>query len=274
MNGVITDYVDDANNEILAIKNSSTSNFTTATILNTNWDITGTALKQEQRARHNAIPPVTIPYDYWASLYPTSLIVFTDSIPQLALQTEPHMTAQTLEHISNIKNTGGQSVVGLMRQERNQDRLAEVGIELDNNISDQLDINLEKRLMSNGTLPGAVEGIEAPDGNIYTIPAWPENTNPIAYWDCDANALRIVTGLKEGTVLPILEGDGCPIVNPEVPVGPGPFPEPPINIFVVEDPLPPEINTNYTGTTLKPSTYDVNDAIDKVIECNCDCWVN
>jgi hypothetical protein len=274
MNGVITDYVDDANNEILAIKNANASNFTTATILNTNWDITGTALKQEQRARHNAIPPVTIPYDYWASLYPTSLIVFTDSIPQLALQTEPHMTAQTLEHISNIKNTGGQSVVGLMRQERNQDRLAEVGIELDNNISDQLDINLEKRLMSNGTLPGAVEGIEAPDGNIYTIPAWPENTNPIAYWDCDANALRIVTGLKEGTVLPILEGDGCPIVNPEVPVGPGPFPEPPINIFVVEDPLPPEINTNYTGTTLKPSTYDVNDAIDKVIECNCDCWVN
>jgi hypothetical protein len=275
INDYITDIlVEDANNEILAIKNANASNFTTATILNTNWDITGTALKQEQRARHNAIPPVTIPYDYWASLYPTSLIVFTDSIPQFALQTEPHMTAQTLEHISNIKNTGGQSVVGLMRQERNQDRLAEVGIELDNNISDQLDINLEKRLMSNGTLPGAVEGIEAPDGNIYTIPAWPENTNPIAYWDCDANALRIVTGLKEGTVLPILEGDGCPIVNPEVPVGPGPFPEPPINIFVVEDPLPPEINTNYTGTTLKPSTYDVNDAIDKVIECNCDCWVD
>jgi hypothetical protein len=186
------------------------------------------------------------------------------------------MATQTLEHISNILTTGGQSTIAMMRQERNQDRLAEVGIELDNNMSDRLDINLEKRLMSNGTLPGAVEGIEAPDGNIYTVPAWPENTNPIAYWDCDANALRIVTGLKEGTVLPILEGDGCPIVNPEVPVGPGPLPETenPVNLFIVEEPLPPEVNTDYTGTTLKPGTYDVNDAIDKVIECNCTCWVN
>jgi hypothetical protein len=184
------------------------------------------------------------------------------------------MAAQTLEHISDLLSTGGQSIIALMRQERNQDRLAEVGIELDNNLADRLSVDLTRQLMSNGVLPGAVEGIPSPNGNIYTLPAWPEDTDPVAYWDCDESTIRIATGLKEGDIDPLLDGNECPIVNPEVPEGEGPIPEPPINIFVVEDPLPPIINTDYTGTTLKPSTYDINDAIDKVIECNCDCWVN
>lgn len=281
-NPVVQQYIDQANTEIQSIRTRTAEGFQQSSVLNTLWNITGIALKHEQRARYIAMAPVPVPWDVRTASYPTALYNIVDSIPEFATQTEPHMATQTLEHISNILTTGGQSTIAMMRQERNQDRLAEVGIELDNNMSDRLDIDLEKRLMSNGTLPGAVEGIESPDGNIYTIPAWPENTNPIAYWDCDENALRIVTGLKGGSVLPILEGAGCPIVNPEVPAGEGPLsPESsidpavdPVNIFVVEQPLPPEINTDFTGTTLKPSTYDVNDAIDKVIECNCTCWVN
>jgi hypothetical protein len=343
MNGVITDYVDDANNEILAIKNANASNFTTATILNTNWDITGTALKQEQRARHNAIPPVTIPYDYWASLYPTSLIVFTDSIPQLALQTEPHMTAQTLEHISNMKNTGGQSVVGLMRQERNQVRLNEIGIELDNNLPSALSEQQEKMLLSNGTLPGAVEGIPSCNGSgtDYTTPSNPateiavdgnpcngdvitreESPKPVAMFDTNIQALRQVSAVAEPSIAPIIDncilgpnGNGTgPVILVEGKLPPGappptdpcglepppelvftpnadnnnqvpnilirvPIGETPIlnvgsGLFVPDATLPPNLDTNYTGSVLLPSTYDVNDAIDKVIECNCDCWVN
>jgi hypothetical protein len=75
----------------------------------------------------------------------------------------------------------------------------------------------------------------------------------------------MVTNLTPGTVLPILDGSGCPIVNTEVPINEGPLPEPPVNIFVNENPLPPQVNSEYTGTTLKPSTYDIPDAIDKVI---------
>jgi hypothetical protein len=273
MNSVVQTYINDANNEIQAITTRSTQNFNSSNVLNTLWNITGIALKHEQRARYIAMAPVPVPWDSRTSSYPTALYNIVDSIPDFAKQTEPHMAAQTLEHISDLLSTGGQSVVAMMRQERNQDRLAEIGIELDNNMADRLAIDLQKRLLTNGTLPGAVEGIEAPDGNIYTLPAWPEDTNPIAYWDCNENTLRIATGLEQGSILPILDGDGCPIVNPEVPVGEGPIPEPPINLFVVEQPLPPQINTDYTGTTLKPSTYDVNDAIDKVVLCNCDCWV-
>lgn len=273
-------YIKQANDEIQAITVSSAQNFNSSNVLNTLWNITGIALKHEQRARYIAIAPVPVPWDNRVASYPVSLYVMVDGIPEFAKQTEPHMAAQTLEHISDLLTTGGQSTVAMMRQERNQDRLQEVGIELDNNLGDKLSIDLTRRLMENGVLPGAVEGIESPNGNIYTLPAWPEDTSPVAYWDCAEQTIRLATDLTEGGIESILDGNECPIVNPEVPEGEGPIPEPPINIFVVggpegvPNPLPPQINTDYTGTTLKPSTYDVNDAIDKVIECNCDCWVN
>lgn len=280
MNSVVQSLIDDANNEIQAITTSSVQNFNASNVLNTLWNITGIALKHEQRARYIAMPPVPVPWDNRVSTYPTSMYVMVDGIPEFAKQTEPHMAAQTLEHISDLFTPGGQSIIAMMRQERNQDRLQEVGIELDNNLADRLSVDLTRQLMSNGVLPGAVEGIESPNGNIYTLPAWPEDTNPVAYWDCAEQTIRLATGLKEGDIDPLLDGNECPIVNPEVPQGEGPIPEPPINIFIVggpegvPNPLPPQVNSDYTGTTLKPSTYDINDAINKVIECNCDCWVN
>jgi hypothetical protein len=311
-------YIKQANDEIQAITTRSAENFNNSKILNALWNIYGIALKHEQRARYVATPPVPVPWDNRVSSYPTAMYVFVDSIPDFAKETQPHEAAQTLEHISDLLTTGGQSTIAMMRQERNQDRLQEIGIELDNNLGDKLSVDLEKKLMTNGVLPGAVEGIESPDGNIYTIPSWPEDTTPIVYTSVDpvtpgrptnnlpitdgiipspegipggpnvppvfvtgiptgvpVNNTRQIIAVKPGTIEPILNGDPNPIVNPKVPVGVGPFfPEPPINIFVNEDPLPPEINADFTGTPLKPSTYDINDAIDKVIECNCDCWVN
>ena len=383
MNTVIQNYVSAANAEILAIKTSSASNFQAANILDTNWNITGTALKQEQRARYNFIPPVPIPYDRWLNIAPTALYVFVDSIPDLSKKTLPHMAAQTLEHISNLRNTGGQSVVGLMRESRNQDRLQEVGIELDNNISDRLSIQIERILMTNGTVPLAVDGIPGPTGRDYTLPAWPSvevpvsgspcnddvvtvvvTPDPVAIFDVNTQTLRQVTGTTEGSILPILKNTclgpfgngtgpllpqplppGLPppstqcgelptdlaeelgftpcvgingeipvvVVNPRVPAGPTPplgNPAGPVgtegipggipdgisletigslpavvgpdntlilgslNLQPPAQILPPNLDTSYTGTTLIPSTYNINDAIDKVIECNCDCWVN
>lgn len=352
MNDAIQYYVTAADAEILAIKTRSETNFRTATILDTNWNITGTALKQEQRARYNFAPPVPIPYDRWLTVAPVALYVFVDSIPDLSKKTLPHMAAQTLEHISNLKNTGGESIVGMMRQERNQERLQEIGIELDNNIPDRLTDQQIKMLMSNGTLPGAVEGVPSLTGIDYTLPANPAVEIPISGSPCDGNVvteqttpepvavfdanfqvLREITSTKEGNISAILENtclgpfgngtgpalfgfdelppglppptDACGaevpadptpcvddnglipnvVVNPLVPAGDLPisdFPtsgpptsgipdginlQPPVSI------LPPTLNTAYTGTTLIPSTYNVPDAIDKVIECNCDCWI-
>lgn len=400
----VPNLVKDANDEILAIKNASASNFRAANILDTNWNITGTALKQEQRARYNFSPPVPIPYDRWLTVAPVALYVFVDSIPDLSKKTLPHMAAQTLEHISNLRNVGGQSVVGMMRQERNQERLSRIGIELDNNIDDTLDPQQTQVLITNGTLCGAVDGIPSESGCIYTLPAWPSvelvsgdpcavdgletevsTPKPVAVFDVNLQVLREVTETAEGNISTMLDNScagpfgnglgpipvgllelppGLPpvesvcgppappalepcigedgqiplvIVNPEVPIGdlpisdfptsgfpvsglpigpegipvgppslipggiipegtlpedisgtgPGPGPgnteggggpgtgipiaginlQPPVSI------LPPNLNTAYTGTTLIPSTYNVPDAIDKVIECNCDCWI-
>lgn len=284
MNTTVQGYIDDANDEIQAITTSSAQNFNTSNVLNTLWNITGIALKHEQRARYIAISPVPVPYDNRLTNYPTALYVFVDSIPDLAKTTQPHMSAQTLEHISDLLTTGGQSIVAMMRQERNQDRLAEIGIELDNNLKNRLDDTLNKQLLVNGTLCGAVEGIESPDGCIYTLPAWPENVEPYAFWDCNINGLRKVNETTAGSINALLDGTNCPVVNSEVPVGPsepididiGIFPDEVtgnVPNFAQPDPLPPELDTTFTASPLSPSTFDINDAIDKVIECNCDCWV-
>lgn len=274
MNTIVQGYIDAANNEIYAIQTANAVNFQAANLLNNLWNITGIALKHEQRARYIAIPPVEIPYDDRASDYPTALYVFVDSIPDLAKQTLPHMAAQTLEHISDLNLAGGQSIVAMMRQERNQDRLAEIGIELDNNLNNSLDENLKQQLAVNGVLCGAVEGIESENGCIYTLPAWPNNTEPYAYFDGDT---KLVEKTVPGNILTLLIGDEYPIVNPKVPVGPGPVIDSGLidntPNFQIPDPLPVELDTTYTGTPLLPSSYNVNDAIDKVIECNCDCWI-
>ena len=290
-NAVVQGYINQANTEIQAIKTRNPQNFEASTQLNALWDITAIALKHEQRARYIGLAPVPIPWESRYAEIPTALNTFVDSIPEFALQTAPHMAVQTLEHISNTDTTGGQSIIAMMRQERNQNRLAEVGIQLDNNMPTKITPQQEQRLMLNGTLPGAVEGVPGgvipgiggDGGYIYTIPSWPENTKPITYWDCAANELKQITDLTDGTLIPILNGEGCPIVNPEVPVGPGPGLGPNPNIFENDNDSgsnpngtfpPANVNSNFTGTTLKPSTYDVGEAIDKVIECNCDCWID
>jgi hypothetical protein len=267
---------------------------------------------------------VTVPYDRWYNIAPTAFYVFVDSIPDLAKKTEPHQSAQTLEHISNIRNVGGQSVVGLMRESRNQERLAQVGIELDNNIPDRLDVQLQ-RMIFNGPLPKAVDGI-----NGYTIPANPAfecvtggspcdldvtvevcAPKPVAFFDPNTQELQEMTGTGAGNISAIVNntslgpfGNGTgPVVLLDGQLPPGlPPPEsacgepPPDDLIytptadlpvilypvipIGESPplngsnLVPQLNTAYTASTLIPSTYDIDEAIDKVIECNCDCWVN
>lgn len=353
MNQVVEAYIGQANAEIASILQN---NNVTANYLNTYWNIMGTQLVIEQRTRYKAIVPSAVPKNMFDTSYPSAIMGFVDSIPQFAQDTRPHMTAQLLEAISNTSTVGGQSTIGMMRQERNQARLQLLGIEQDNAIPDTLTDNETKQLTANGTIPGAVVGAGisstglgglGEDGTsllgtssptVYTLPAWhsvpapsavaidpelqdpdeltpvPEaivpapagsyvptwspnfpiesfppgfNTNnqlPPGFGTNDQIPPGFYTNdeLAPGDITPILEGVPYPSVGPLVPVGPNltenPYGDGPVIIQppVEYDPtnLPPYLDPRFTRNTMLPAVPSVKEAIDRVIECNCDCWIS
>jgi len=335
MNNTINSLVDDANNEILAITTASARNFELSNVLNTNWNVLGKALKQEQRARYISQSPVPIPRDKWIATYPTSQYVFVDAIPNFAANTLPHMYAQTLEHISDLNFAGGQSIVGMMRESRNDERLKRAGLELDNNLTNDMSDQDKEQLLSNGTLPGAIDGI-----NGYTVPAFTEVIVPVSYYDpclpglmCYNETQYIETdptaailsapklppqtplddlpatpfGLEppppgpeilpsgsnvpvpdqsfpcEGTrVEPIYGAKPSPVATSIIGTGMAVACDPPEDYPIgVNQPaiiIPPNLDSDLTSSTLIPTApggfkNEVQNAIDKVIACNCDCWI-
>ena len=347
MNDTINSLVLDADAEILAITTSSAKNFELSNVLNTNWNILGKALKQEQRARYISQSPVPVPRDKWIATYPTSQYVFVDAIPSFASNTLPHMYAQTLEHISDLNFAGGQSVVGLMRESRNDERLKRAGLELDNNLANDMSPQDKEQLIANGTLPGAIgdEGI-----NGYTIPAYTEVTVPVSYYDPCLPGLMCYNETQYIETDPTAAIMSAPKIPPETPIAdlpatpfglePPPFSaqvlpsgsnvpvpdqsfpcegarvepmfgakpspvatsligtgsaaacDPPVDYPTgINGPpggpttsggkplIPVELDSQLTASTLIPSTpgggfaKEVQNAIDKVVACNCDCWV-
>ena len=337
MNQVLQAYIQQSNEEISRILSS---NSTIANYLNTYWNSMGSQLLIEQRTRYKAFGTVEVPKSIFANPYPTTIYGFIDSLPQLSQDTSPHMSAQTLEAISNLGTVGGQSTVGMMRQERNQARLQLLGIDQDNNIPDTLSDDQNKQLTTNGTAPFARAGtgiagtgiVSTGFGNEtdeYTLPAWhstaipsnevidpntesdvpnlagvvtptpngiyvsPQiannpnlNQNGIPNNNYDPNQFGIPgfqakSSTAPGDITPIIEGQPIPVVAPLVAVGPtittGPLDYP---IIIQPAPdfdptnLPPSLDPRYTNSVLLPAVPSIQEAIDRVIECNCDCWVS
>lgn len=279
MDTVVQDYITQANDEIANIQ--ITANQSAVSALNANWNSTGLALRNEQRARYIGIPPVPIPRDSRLSPYPSTIYTFVDLMSTFATDTVPHGAAQSLENISDPCTTGGQSLVAMMRQERNQVRLQEVGISLDNNIPANLPEQVEQTLLVNGTVPNAVAGLTSELGNTYTLPAYSKPVlcdgtsiapEPIFCYDPDISGLRHSTGTRPGNINAI--NNPVVIINTNVPICGG-LPQIPDGILSpTPNVLPARLDTAYTASTLSPSTFSTKDAINNVIDCNCDCWVN
>jgi hypothetical protein len=122
----IEQYIWEANNEIKNIKNRKPI---VSNDLNTIWDSIGKQLLKEMTARDLAITQYT-------QGTVTDIYGFNDSINLWALETEPNMSAQVLEAISDLNHIGGQSIIGMMREERNSKRLGLAGGTTDNKIPD------------------------------------------------------------------------------------------------------------------------------------------
>lgn len=270
---IVQDYIDAANAEILSIRNN---NINGSKILNDYYNQTGTALRIEQQSRQLCYAPVPEPKDSTLSQFPSTLYAFIDAIPTYAMNTLPHMFAQTLEAICDKTLIGGQSIIGMMRQERNQARLLEAGIQLDNNISGDIDPISTKILIANGVLTTA-QGT-TPVSNMYPAP------DPIGLYDPNTDDYYVInTGAIEGTNESISIGepsgvDGSTgIVVTPIPnaLATGSAQEPgSLAGSNYQSLIPPQLNTAYTSDILPSSVYSVKEAIEQVIKCNCDCWIS
>jgi hypothetical protein len=247
MNSVVQGYIDAANAEILSIKNSKPS---LAQQLITNWELTGTLLTVEQRAIATGmtigVPNSSPNYlrEPTIATFPATQYSFVDTIPRYAMFTQPHMYSQTLEAIADYNTAGGQSIVAMLRESRNQARLQEAGIPVDNNIENKLSKQQESELIANGTLGGSVPATLATEIG-SPIPAGYYNPTDERYYS-DGQALDIGEAVEPGSFA------GSRYSNL----------------------IPPQLSVIYASDILLPATYSVQEAIDEVIRCNCDCWDN
>lgn len=247
LNDAVQDQIDLVEDEIALLRTTHPGQ---ASELNDLYSATATQLASEQLARDTGLQVVPSPRISGKNgdLFPYPLMIysFTDLLPNYAILTAPNLAAQNLEAISDLNLIAGQSIVAAMRAERNQVRLSEVGIALDDNIPDVTPgVNTGVNTVNsppNSSVAAVLAGVPGPDIGIGTL-----GIGQLA-----------ITGPFFNVGVP-----GGPIV-------PGSLAGSPYTNII-----PPALNpTNLLFTSsLLPSSISVAQAIEQVITCNCDCWV-
>lgn len=319
MNTVIQGYINQANQEIDAIYASNT---TDSRLLNDSWNQVGAQLTIEQRARQTALrPPLNgASRENYLSMYPTAQETWVDALSVYGRNTEPHMSAQTIEAISDLDCVCGQSIVGTMRENRNQDRLTLIGVPLDNNIPSTLTTQQQAILIANGALPTSTVNANIPSGSEIAQPGTTVGVGTgttaggVGIGTLSGGVVGDYTGdtgsatnqnIQNDVVLSAVsngyidyETGRYIVVNPEVdsissvdnPTAGSSTPGldnlvgSVLDVGAAEVPgsfagssysslIPPNLNNWYLSNTMLPSVYKINEAIEEVIRCNCDCWV-
>jgi hypothetical protein len=240
LDAAVQAQIDLANAEIATIR---TTNPEQASELNDLYSATATQLASEQLARDTGLAAIPSPRISGKNgdLFPYPLMIysFTDLLPNYAILTAPNLSAQNLEAISDLTLVAGQSIVAAMRAERNQVRLSEVGITLDDNIPDVTTVVNTIITPPNSSVAAVLAGVPGPDIGIGTLGiSQLAITGP--FFDFGVPGGPIVSGSLAGS--------------------------PYTNI------IPPALNP--ANSSLLPSSISVAQAIEQVITCNCDCWVN
>jgi hypothetical protein len=296
VSSTVQTYIDSANAEIASIKNS---NPTTAALLNKMWNLSGTQLTIEQRARDISLVPVAVPRTNRLSSFPQTPISYVNSFNSYANKTEPCMHSQVIESISDLTTAGGQSQVALLRLLRNTAKLSEAGVPIEYIPSTQTPLT-NKILMGNGTVSNAVNGVPAGDAT-FTIPADSnvlDNVQPIGHFENDKNDYCKPTNMYSSTVLGSIPDNayvGQDLAGPNItqvndviiPIAGGYTPQGDCNVINLGQPIvpgslagnpyqnliPPQLSVPFMSGILSSPTYSVPEAIDEVVRCNCDCWL-
>jgi hypothetical protein len=240
LNAAVQAQIDLVNAEIALLRTTHPGQ---ASELNDLYNATATQLASEQLARDTGLQVVPSPRISGKNgdLFPYPLMIysFTDLLPNYAILTAPNLAAQNLEAISDLNLVAGQSIVAAMRAERNQVRLLEVGIALDDNIPDVTTVVNTIITPPNSSVAAVLAGVPGPDIGIGTL------------------------GISQLAIT----GPFFDFGVPGGPIVPGSLAGSPYTNII-----PPALNP--ANSSLLPSSISVAQAIEQVITCNCDCWVN
>ena len=279
----LTALIATATAQITAIKNSNVGQVNR---LNDLWNKIGNQLFIEQRAIPYAIPRTT---DITDNVDSNNISSFVKSLETYAQDTGDGEAAKTLEAISNITNFGGQSVVAALREARNAQQLNNAGIPPNNDVSDAIDpCAASAKVVLSPT--GSIQSVTMTNQSVgYSLSSPPQvNIYPFGYGgllvpvienDGSISSLIIANaglGYQYATItidsppqcLPVTIGNdsavpayAAQVTNPQTFPGPGPFTTFSYNPYLPVPSLP--------SPTSSPT---VDQAIEDVILCNCDCW--
>jgi hypothetical protein len=285
-NSVTQYYINAANSEISQISSQSSYDINQVNLI---WEIMGKQMKVEQRSRYNGLGRVEIPRDPF-TYSNQDLVSFVDSMPDYSDFRTGLQGRVTIELIIDRACDVGQNIMAQMRQERNEKTLANCGIPLNNNIPDRTPASTIRTLVTNGTVPGALEGMVIGDTE-WVNPGWPTLGPPgspevTAPGVVDNGVfLTPISGTGPGDFTPLTTDVEYPVIGPVISVGP-----PDTVVSGPNNPNEGEPTTNIPGggeqgggtnsgggTPSGPNNpfvppQSVQSAIDKVIHCNCDCW--
>jgi hypothetical protein len=239
--------------------------------LNDLYNATATQLASEQLARDTGLGVIPTPRTAGKNgdlfPYPSMVYSFTDLLPNYAKLTNPNLAAQNLEAISDLNVVAGQSIVAAMRAERNQARLIEVGIALDDTIPDSLPIS-EVSVAYPFNVEPITTPVSPPNSSVAAVLGITPDGLPVPSPDIGIGTLgisqvTIPTGTSTFFEIPVsIESQGGG------PIVPGSLAGSPYTQLI-----PPALNPVYTSNVLLPASLSVAQAIEQVITCNCDCWV-
>ena len=287
LDALIQSLIDQANAEIQNIFDSNTGQ---CHQLNYLWNQIGTQLLIEQRAIPVAIPLSDTITDIVDS---TDFQSFVKSLPQYGLDNGPGENAQTLERISDLTNLGGQSIVAAMREARNAERLGWAGVPPDNDVSGDIDLcsaSATATLDGNGRIQSVTMTCKSDGYSIANPPSvsvfpygYGGQLVPVIEDDGSISTLAIInSGVGYPYITIKIESpQECQAPNrtsngsnsskipppgltqPTFP-GPGPFTQFSENPFLPGPipPLPPPASASPT----------IDQTIEDVTLCNCDCW--
>ena len=261
-------------------------------LLNFLWNSLGRILSVQQRAVVFSAPS---PEQICEATNRSDFYEFVRSLPNWAIQTEYKEIARSIEKIADLNTLAGQSIVGVMREARNASRLSQVGGVLYNDVDDFLvtQTGSAEAIVTNGKVT-SVSLIN--NGSGYDI------TNPPKIY---VNGVLPPYGIAP-ILEPVLTQIGLPLSNPSISgsgglqnpaatltainiVNPGSNLPDNIDIVIQNPPAPerlgfpttPGVIPNYDViNTIPPelvsppsSSYTVEEAIEDVTICNCECWL-